>query len=137
MKPGDTDWATLPESRHARGAGSDHAGTLMAWDEWRNRLHRPVPISRVQIGVADASCDDLDQHFARPRRGHRHFLDSQGLAERPHHRRLHHLHHERLPAESRIIVRNQSTQWLGRVTDLDQHSPDWQVSRRTVSAGPG
>jgi hypothetical protein len=39
----------------------------------------------MQVGVADAGGDDLDQDFARARRRNRHFLDRQRLAECVHH----------------------------------------------------
>ena len=47
----------------------DDAGALMAGNERRRRLDRPVAVGGMQIGVADAAGDDLDQDFARARRG--------------------------------------------------------------------
>ena len=53
--------------RHAGADRDDVADALVAGDERRLRLDRPVALGGVQVGVADAARRDLDQDLARRR----------------------------------------------------------------------
>ncbi|MGY4623547.1 hypothetical protein ACVWY3_001303 [Bradyrhizobium sp. USDA 4486] len=81
VQPGDTDGIADPQTLHAGPERGDDAGSLMAGNEGRHRLHRPVAVGGVQVGVADAARFDLDQDLARTGLRHRHILDHQRLAE--------------------------------------------------------
>jgi hypothetical protein len=48
----------------------------------------------MQIGVADAARNNLDQDLARPRRWNGNFLDAQRLPESLHHAGSHHFRHK-------------------------------------------
>ncbi|MNQ98330.1 hypothetical protein D3C85_1140150 [compost metagenome] len=72
----------------------DVADALMARNEGRVRLDRPVALGRVQVGVADAGGLDLHLDHAGARRGDRGVLDHQGLAELTHDGGLHGLGHD-------------------------------------------
>ena len=56
-----------PQVGHAFAKFVDDAGRLMA--ERHRHWARPVASDHRQVGVAQARCGDLDQHFAAARRG--------------------------------------------------------------------
>ncbi len=59
----------------------DEAHALVAGNEGRVGLDRPVALGGVQVGVADAAGLDLDQHVTRTWARHWHFFDGQRLVE--------------------------------------------------------
>ena len=81
--------------RHAGADGRDDACAFVTGNERQRRLHRPVAVRCVEVRVADAARDDLDQDLAGPGCRDRHFLDRERLAERADHGRFHRLRHER------------------------------------------
>ena len=60
----------------------DDAHAFVARNERRRGLHRPVPVRRVDVGVAEARGLDLDQYLAGSRLRDRPILDDQSLLER-------------------------------------------------------
>ena len=80
-EPGVADQLAHREVGDALAQGHDLADAFMAGDERRVRLDRPVALDGVQIGVADAAGDQLDQGLSGGRRRHRNPLDDQVLAE--------------------------------------------------------
>src|SRR5262245_49802897 len=66
---------------HAGGDRADEADSLVARNEWRLRLERPIAICRMQVCMAHAGSHDLDEDAARYDFGHWHFLDSQRFVE--------------------------------------------------------
>jgi hypothetical protein len=65
------------------------AHALVAGNEGRMRLDRPVAFGCMQIGVADAGSSDLDQDLIVCRSGHRHFFNRERLPEGTHHGGFH------------------------------------------------
>jgi hypothetical protein len=59
----------------------DHADTLMARDERRRRLDGPFAASGVDVGVAQATRLDANEHLGGTRLWDRQVLDRQGLIE--------------------------------------------------------
>ena len=80
VQPGHADPVALLDRRDAGADGRDGADALVAGNEGRRGLHRPVAVGGVQVGVAHARGLDLDQDLARARLGYRHLLDRQRLA---------------------------------------------------------
>ena len=104
VQPGHPDPVALLDRRDAGAECGDGADALVARDEGRRGLDRPVAVRGVQVGVAHARGHDLDQDLARARLGHRHRLDRQRLLELVHHRRLHGLRHSNLPRLTLAIL---------------------------------
>jgi hypothetical protein len=72
------------EIRDARAKRSYNACNLMAWNEGKRRLHRPIAFSGMQVGMADAAGHHLDQDLSRTRHRHGYVLYHQRLAELVH-----------------------------------------------------
>lgn len=81
VEPGHADPVTLLHGRHASAERGDTANALMARGERQRRLQRPVSVSRMQIGVADAAGLGFDKDLSRTRCGNVEFLEDQGFAE--------------------------------------------------------
>jgi len=94
VQPGDAHGVALLQVGDTRTQCHDMAHALMAGDQRQARLHRPVAIDRVQIGMAHATGDDLHQHLAGPRLGYRYLLDRQRRLERPGNRGSHGRRHD-------------------------------------------
>ena len=60
VKPRDADAVAFLDAFDVAPDLGDGADTFMAGDEGRAWLHRPVALRRVQIGMANAACRDLD-----------------------------------------------------------------------------
>ena len=93
IEPGHADPVAFPDMFHARAHAGDETDALVARDEGRCRLDRPVALGGVQIGVANARGVDRHLDLARAGLGHRHLVDGQRLAEFPHHGGFHGLGH--------------------------------------------
>src|SRR5215469_7379076 len=89
MQPCYPDPITFPEMCDTRAKRNDDASTLMSGCEGKDRLHGPVTLCRMQIGVADPTRDNLDQSLPRPRLGYRNFSHRQRLPKLLDHRCLH------------------------------------------------
>jgi hypothetical protein len=97
VQPGDAHRIAFLEACDIRPDGRDDPGHFMAGDEGRIGLYRPVPLCRMEIGMADAAGDHLHQQLTPARHWHGYSVNRERLAERMHHRRFHHLHHCLLP----------------------------------------
>ena len=97
VQPRDADGVAFLEAGHAGADRRDDARAFVTRNERQLRLHRPIAVRRMEIRVADAARDDLDQHLAGPRCRDRHFLDRERLAEGADHGRFHRLRHENSP----------------------------------------
>ena len=78
--------------RHLRDAGAellDDADALVAGDEGRRRLDRPVAVRRMDVGVAETRRLDPDEDVARAGNRRLDLLEPQRLGERVHDCRLH------------------------------------------------
>jgi hypothetical protein len=93
VQPSDTDRVSLFQSGDPGADRRNDTRTFMTGDKGKRGLDRPIAVGRVEVSVAHAGRDDLDQNLAPSRRRDRHLLDLQGLAECVHHRRFHHLRH--------------------------------------------
>ena len=80
-EPGVPDELADVQVRDALAEGDDLADALVAGDERRRRLDRPVAVSRVEVGVADPAGDELDQRLAGSGDGDGEVLDGQPAAE--------------------------------------------------------
>jgi hypothetical protein len=97
VEPGDADAVALLDVGHAGADGRHEAHALVAGDERRLRLHRPVALGGVEVGVADAGRLHRDLDLAGAGLGHRDLIDGERLAELPHDGSLHRLCHGFLP----------------------------------------
>jgi len=70
----------------------DDADSLVAGDERRFGLDRPVTVLGVQVGVAHPRCDQLDERLTRPGFRQFHILDVEVFAEDVHDCSLHGAH---------------------------------------------
>ena len=64
IEPRDADAVAFLDVRNAGADGGDMADALMARDEGRLGLDRPIAVRGVQVGVADAARRDLDEDLA-------------------------------------------------------------------------
>ena len=69
VQPGDADRIALLEVGHARAERGDHAGDFMPGNERRHGLYRPISIGGMQIGMANAARNHLDQISPGPGTG--------------------------------------------------------------------
>ena len=69
IEPGHADAVAFLHVRDAGAHGDDMTDALMARDEGRLRLDRPVAVDRVQVRVADAARRDLDEDLTGARVG--------------------------------------------------------------------
>ena len=79
--------ATRSPSATVRTPGAeafDDPDSLVAGDERRMRLDRPVPVGGVDVGVAQPAGLDLDHHLPWSGLWFGHLLDAQGLIEGVH-----------------------------------------------------
>ncbi len=81
VKPGHADPVAFLHVPHACADGDDMAHALMARDERRLGLERPVAVGGVEVGVADAGRRYLDEDLSWAGRRHGDFFDCQRLAE--------------------------------------------------------
>jgi hypothetical protein len=75
VEPSHPDRIALLEPGHAGAERGDDSRDLVTWDEGWCRLHRPVAISRMEVGMADATGNHLNQYFAGPGNWNRDVLD--------------------------------------------------------------
>ena len=66
IEPGDADAVAFLDVRDAGAHRGDVAHTLVARDEWRCGLDRPVAVGGMQVGVTHAARRDLDEDLAGP-----------------------------------------------------------------------
>ena len=69
------------QANHVRAHGGDDSDAFMTGNKRERRLGRPIAVGGMQVGMADAARNHLDQDLALPRGGNGNFLDSQRLAE--------------------------------------------------------
>jgi hypothetical protein len=84
VQPRNADGVAWLEIRDARAKRSYNACNLVAWNEGKRRLHRPIAFSGMQVGMADAAGHHLDQDLSRTRHRHGYVLYHQRLAELVH-----------------------------------------------------
>jgi len=81
VQPGNADAVAFLDMLDA-GADRGHVThPFVAGDEGQGRLDRPVAIGGMQVGVADARGNHLDQHLPGRHFRHGHFLDLQRLSK--------------------------------------------------------
>ena len=93
IEPRNADAVAFLDMRDARADGGDMADALVARDEWRLGLDRPIAVRRVQVRVADAARRDLDKDLAGLWARHRYLLNNQRLIELTDDCRFHGLGH--------------------------------------------
>ncbi|MCY1293477.1 hypothetical protein D9M70_427380 [compost metagenome] len=81
VQPGHADAVAFLHPGHPGAHRGDVADALVPGNERQARLHRPVALGGVQVGVADAGRLDLHQHLPGAGQGDFHFLDPQRFAE--------------------------------------------------------
>ena len=96
VQPGRADRIAFLEPDDSGTDGRHNTGALMAGNEGRFRLDRPVACGGMQIGMTDAGGDDFDENFTPPRRRDWNFFDFQRLSEFVDHCGLHRLRHNRI-----------------------------------------
>jgi hypothetical protein len=94
MQPCNANGIALPQLRDALAQRCHVANDFVTRNEWQLRLHRPVPVDRMNIRVAHAAGGDLDQHLAWPRRGYCDIAQNERSAERSCYRSSHRLAHD-------------------------------------------
>ena len=90
IKPRDADAVAFLDAFDVAPDLGDGADTFMAGDEGRAWLHRPVALRRVQIGVANATCRDLDDDPGVGERRAFDLADIERLSEFPNDGCFHH-----------------------------------------------
>ena len=80
MQPRHADPVSFLYRGHAGTHRGDGADALMPRDEGWARLYRPVAVHRMQVGVADPPCLDLDQDLAWTNLRHRNLVDRRAAA---------------------------------------------------------
>ena len=81
-EPRDGDTCPDRQAGHAGSEGLDDAHALVPWHERDRRLHRPVAVGGVDVGVAQTGGLDAHEHLARAWRRDRSVLDDQWTIER-------------------------------------------------------
>ena len=81
VQPWNADPVVLAQVCHAGADGRHVPHTLMARDERKGRLHRPIAADRMQIGPTHPAGSDLHKHLAGAWLRDRHTLDCQRFAE--------------------------------------------------------
>lgn len=92
VEPGHAHAVAFLHALDAGTDGRDEAHALVPRNEGQRRLHGPVAIGGVKIGVAHARGDHFHEHLASCDLRNGNFLDLQGLAEFPYDGSLHGLH---------------------------------------------
>ena len=82
---------------HAAADTRDEADALMAWNERRGRLHRPVAFGRMQVSVADTGRNHFHLDFARVGFWYWHLAAFQGGTEFRDNGSAHRLGHDLFP----------------------------------------
>ena len=104
VEPGHADPVALLDVLDAAADGGDVADALVAGDERRVRLDRPVALGGVQVGVADARGVDRHLDHAGARLGDRHLVDGQRLAELANDGGFHGLGHIDIPPGCLVLA---------------------------------
>jgi hypothetical protein len=81
VEPRDRDALAETRRRDAVSDRGDDADALVSRHERRGRLHRPVAVGRVDVGVAESRRLDVDDDLTGTRGGDRPLLDLQRAAE--------------------------------------------------------
>ena len=92
VQPRDAYPVAFLDPLDAGADGGDKSDAFVSRDERQRWLDGPVSVSRMQVGMADAGGDHLDEHLAGRHLGYRNLLDLQGLAEGVNDSGLHRLH---------------------------------------------
>ena len=104
-EPRNRDAVAHGELGHAGADDLDDPDALVTGHERRRRLHRPVSVRGVDVGVTEPGGLDPDEDLSPTRDGRRDLLEPQWLRERMHHRGLHRgrrvLAERRAPLEGR------------------------------------
>jgi hypothetical protein len=93
VQPRDSDPVPFLDPLHSLADLYDASDPFMARNERRSRLHGPVAIGGVDVGMADAAGLDLDEHL--PDHGHGQLADCERLAELSYESGLHGFGHRR------------------------------------------
>ena len=93
VQPRHADQIALLDVGDAGPECRDGADALVTGNQGQLRLHRPIAVHGVQVGVADTTRRHLDQYLARPGRGYGHILDHERVPELVHACRLHRFRH--------------------------------------------
>ena len=114
MQPRDADGIAFFQTLHAGTECGDDAGAFVTRNERQRRLHRPVAVGGVEVGVTDAARHDLDEHLAWRRIGHPDLLDGERVAERSNDGRLHGFHDRcSLPEAAQPVYRRSAVESAG------------------------
>ena len=66
VQPRDSHAIAFLQMSHARAQFSHKSRAFVSRDKRQSGFDRPIAISRMQVGVADAACDHLNQRLSRP-----------------------------------------------------------------------
>lgn len=89
VQPGDADPVAFLHSGHSAAHRGDVADAFVTGNERQRRLHRPVALGGMQVGVADAGGFDLHQYLPGAGQRNLDFLDPQRRAVGVHDRGFH------------------------------------------------
>src|SRR5208337_6047 len=126
VEPGDAHRIALLEVRYAGADGCNNASHLVSRHKRHVWLYWPVPVSRVQVRVANTARHDLDEQFIWTGNGNRNVINCQRPSERVNNGSLHSLCHRSLlqPRISRsalqalCVARHSSLSQLKREKEL-------------------
>ncbi len=89
VQPWNADPVPLLQPRDASADLGDIADAFVARNERRFRLHRPIPLGGMQVGVAHTRGLIFDEDLAGSWLRYRYILDHERLAELAHHSGFH------------------------------------------------
>src|SRR5215469_3059975 len=81
VQPRDTDSVAFLQMCNTRTERNNDPRSFVSGREGNVWLHRPIAVSRVQVSVADPTCDNFYQGLPGPWYGHRNLSYHQRLAE--------------------------------------------------------
>ncbi len=81
VQPRNTDSIAFLQVCNTRAERDNDSRSLMSGRDGKARLHRPIAVRRVQVGVANSTRDDFYQGLPRPRRRHWKLSYHERLAE--------------------------------------------------------
>src|SRR5215472_108343 len=81
MQPGNTDPVACLKVCNARPERDNDTGSFLSGRERKIWLHRPIAVSRMQVGVANPARHDFHQGLPRPRPRHRKVSHHKWLTE--------------------------------------------------------
>jgi hypothetical protein len=81
VQPRDADTITFFQVRNAAAKRNYDASAFMSGDKRKSWFDGPITLGRVKVGVADTTCDNLNQSLPGPRLRDRNFSKLQRLSE--------------------------------------------------------